>query len=38
MYKLGYLSIEVLLKAIRGELNNFYQTELELKLIKRETA
>ncbi|RAK11874.1 LacI family transcriptional regulator [Halanaerobium saccharolyticum] len=38
MYQLGHLSIEVLLKAINGELNEIYQKELELKLIKRETA
>ncbi len=38
MYQLGHLSIEVLLKAINGELDGIYQKELELKLIKRETA
>ncbi|MEC9490197.1 MAG: LacI family DNA-binding transcriptional regulator [Halanaerobiales bacterium] len=38
MYQLGHLAIEVLLKAINEELNGVYQQELELKLIKRETA
>lgn len=38
MYKLGHLAIEILLKAIRGDLKEVYQSELELKLIKRETA
>ena len=38
MYKLGHLAIEVLLKAINGELDDTYQKELELKLVKRETA
>jgi LacI family transcriptional regulator len=38
MYRLGHLAIEVLLKAINGELREKYDQELELKLIKRETA
>ncbi|KXS49352.1 LacI family DNA-binding transcriptional regulator [Halanaerobium congolense] len=38
MYQLGHLAIEILLKAIKGELNEIYQKELELKLVKRETA
>ncbi|MFN2340662.1 MAG: LacI family DNA-binding transcriptional regulator [Halanaerobium sp.] len=38
MYQLGHLAIEVLLKAINGELQETYQKELELKLVKRETA
>ncbi len=38
MYQLGYLAIEILLKAINGELKEIYQKELELKLVKRETA
>lgn len=38
MYQLGYLAIEVLLKAINGKLKELYQKELELKLVKRETA
>lgn len=38
MYQLGYLTIEVLLKAINGELKEIYNKELELKLVKRETA
>lgn len=38
MYQLGYLTIEVLLKAINGELKDIYHKELELKLVKRETA
>lgn len=38
MYQLGYLAIEVLLKAINGELKETYHKELELKLVKRETA
>ena len=38
MYELGHLAIEVLLKAINGELDDTYQKELELKLVKRETA
>jgi len=38
MYQLGYLTIEVLLKAINGELKETYHKELELKLVKRETA
>lgn len=38
MYKLGHLAIEVLLKAIKGELKEKFDEELELKLIKRETA
>jgi LacI family transcriptional regulator len=38
MYQLGHLAIEVLLKAINGELKETYQKELELKLVKRETA
>lgn len=38
MYKLGYLTIEVLLKAINGELNHKFSRELELKLLKRDTA
>lgn len=38
MYKLGHLAIEVLLKAINGELEDKFNKELELKLVKRETA
>lgn len=38
MYQLGYLTIKVLLKAINGELKKTYNKELELKLVKRETA
>lgn len=38
MYQLGHLTIEVLLKAINGELKETYHKELELKLVKRETA
>lgn len=38
MYQLGYQAIEVLLKAINGELKDKYNKELELKLVKRETA
>ena len=38
MYQLGHLAVEVLLKAINGELTETYHKELELKLVKRETA
>jgi LacI family transcriptional regulator len=38
MYQLGHLAIEVLLKAIDGEITGKYQQELDLELIKRETA
>jgi len=38
MYQLGHLAIEVLLRAINGELKGTYHQELELKLVKRETA
>lgn len=38
MYQLGYLTIKVLLKAINGELKKTYNKELELKLVKRDTA
>ncbi|MFW6273967.1 MAG: LacI family DNA-binding transcriptional regulator [Halanaerobium sp.] len=38
MYQLGHLAIEVLLKAINGEITETYHKELELKLVKRETA
>ena len=38
MYQLGHLAIEVLLKAINGELKDKFNKELELKLVKRETA
>lgn len=38
MYKLGHLAIEILLKAINGELEEKYNKELELELVKRETA
>ncbi|RQD71386.1 MAG: LacI family transcriptional regulator, partial [Halanaerobium sp. MSAO_Bac5] len=38
MYKLGQLTIEVLLKAIEGDLKERFEKELDLSLIKRETA
>lgn len=38
MYKLGQLTIEVLLKEIKGELKERFEKELALSLIKRETA
>jgi len=38
MYQLGHLAIEILLKDINGKLNEIYHKELDLKLIKRETA
>jgi LacI family transcriptional regulator len=38
MYQLGHLTIEVLLKAINGEIEGKFSKELELKLLKRETA
>ena len=38
MYQLGHLAIEVLLRAINGELKEKYNKELDLKLVKRETA
>ncbi|SIR42977.1 LacI family DNA-binding transcriptional regulator [Halanaerobium kushneri] len=38
MYQLGHLTIEILLKAINGQLKETYHKELELKLVKRETA
>ena len=38
MYQLGHLAIEVLLKAINGELKDKFNKELELKLVIRETA
>jgi LacI family transcriptional regulator len=38
MYQLGHLAIEVLLRAINGELESKFSRELELKLLKRETA
>ena len=38
MYQLGHLTIEVLLKAINGKIEGKFSKELELKLLKRETA
>lgn len=38
MYKLGHLTVEVLLEAINGELDHKFSRELDLKLLKRETA
>lgn len=38
MYQLGHLAIEVLLKAINDEIEGKFSKELELKLLKRETA
>lgn len=38
MYELGQNSVELLLKAIDGQLEGIYQQELELKLIARKTT
>lgn len=38
MFKLGRLAVEVLLKAIREDIEDNFNQELELELLKRETA